>query len=599
MLLGVGYAMKNVFKAVLFAVVLVLSATFVFAGPNAPAVNPISEQTISEGSALKLALVASAADSGAATSFSVCPAASTGLCTAAYSTTSVAVGPTTANISTLSATSGEFNWTPSFTQGTAAYYFNLSISDGDSTNSTLLKVTVNDVPPKFGATVILALGNEGYPKTNPLHDTETSRGQNATGTITLSNDGPAPETISSITAKLVPQAGFSENDLKVNYTLPKTTLAPGESMAIPVVIRVPEKLDAVTSKLLKPEPVSVGTLEFSGVSTASSTTIKASTALTLQTVNELDIVSDVKFVYGGKIKSASNDELVKDIRAGQTMDVEIAVKNTFLERENVDIHDVLVKMRSDLLDIDEEEDIGDISPQDKETIKFTITIDEDASDNTYDVEITAEGKDEFGAKHGERVVIRFEIKRKSHEIEIKSLLLIPQIVSCEKEARLTASIRNSGKNNERSVIVMAASPELGFGAVSDTIELDRNDEDTVSFTIPVPESARRPATYSFIVDTYYDSGVKSNTDVALLKVERCGPEPPVVEPPVVPPKDENGPVVIVPPPQQPPANVTPPQQPVVQKRFIDTPQYVALLVLGYIVVVGGGIALLVKLLRKP
>lgn len=370
-------------------------------------------------------------------------------------------------------------------------------------------------------------------------------------------------------------------------------------MAIPVVIRVPEKLDAVTSKLLKPEPVSVGTLEFSGVSTASSTTIKASTALTLQTVNELDIVSDVKFVYGGKIKSASNDELVKDIRAGQTMDVEIAVKNTFLERENVDIHDVLVKMRSDLLDIDEEEDIGDISPQDKETIKFTITIDEDASDNTYDVEITAEGKDEFGAKHGERVVIRFEIKRKSHEIEIKSLLLIPQIVSCEKEARLTASIRNSGKNNERSVIVMAASPELGFGAVSDTIELDRNDEDTVSFTIPVPESARRPATYSFIVDTYYDSGVKSNTDVALLKVERCGPEPPVVEPPVVPPKDENGPVVIVPPPQQPPANVTPPQQPVVQKRFIDTPQYVALLVLGYIVVVGGGIALLVKLLRKP
>jgi len=594
--------MKNMFKAFLFMIVLVLSAAFVSAGPD-PVLSAISDQTINEGQAMRISLASTANDTiditagGAGSTFRVCQVTSpSGSCPG--NANSINVGTTIANISSLSNKAGEFNWTPDFTQA-GTYYFNISVADSDSTSNRTLKVTVVDVPPRLGGTGALALGNAAQQKTNPLHDTETARGQNATGSITLSNEGPAPETITSITVKMVPQAGFTESDLKVNFSLPKTALAPGESMTIPVIVRIPEKLDAVSLKLLNPEPVSVGTLEFSAVSATSGAAVKAVTAITLQTDNHLDVIDNVKFTYGGKTKSASNDELVKDVRAGQAVDIEVTVKNTFTERENIDIQDVTVRVTSGTLDIDEEDDLGDISPQDKETVKFTTTIDEDADDNTYDVEVTADGKDEFGARHGERIVIRFEIKRKSHEIEIKGIIVNPPTVACEKEARLTTSIRNSGKNNEKSVVVRVASPDLGFGAMSDPIELDENDEDTASFAVPVPESLPRPANYRITVETYYDTSVKSNSDVALLSVQKCAPAAVQEEEEQLPVKEEKLPVtVITVPPLAQPTNVTPPQQQE-KKSLLESPAYLAILGLGYVVVLGGGAALLIKLMRKP
>jgi hypothetical protein len=60
------------------------------------------------------------------------------------------------------------------------------------------------------------------------------------------------------------------------------------------------------------------------------------------------------------------------------------------------------------------------------------------------------------------------------------------------------------------------------------------------------------------------------------------------------------PVTVVTPPaaEQPKQPVTPPSAPA-KKPFAETPQYLALLALGYVAVLGGGGLLLFKLLHKP
>lgn len=586
--------MKNIFKAVLFMLVLVLSATFVSAVAD-PATNAIPDQAITEGSPLRIAL-ASTTTAGGLANFSVCRTASQpGACTGEYNNKSIVVGSTTLNISTLSATTGEINWTPDFTQA-GTYFFNVTANVSDLSSSKTFKVTVNDATAKLSATSVLPLGSTSQARSNPNHDTISSRGQNVTGSIILTNSGSAPETISSLEAKATFEGGFTASDLLINYTFPKTTLAQGESLTLPIRVRVPEKLDAVKQTLLSESAVNVATLTFSAVSSAG-TPVTASTAITLQAENQLEITNDVKITYGDKSKSAGHDDTVKDLRAGQEIEIEINVKNTFTEKEDVEVQDVLVRAVSGLLDIDEEEDVGDLGPQDKEKVRFIVTLDEDASDGTYDLEITAEGKDEFGARHGERMIVKLDITRKQHDIEIKGILVNPPTVSCGDNVKVTANIRNSGRSNDNAVVVRVASPELNFGAMTNPIELDENDEDSVSFNVPVPATVPRPANYRINVETYYSTTTLSNSDVALLKVEKCGLGKEEEQPPVVTPPKEESPVVVVPP-QQPPVNVTPPQPPAEKKSFLQAPQYMALLVLAYIVVLGGGAALLVKLFRK-
>ncbi|MBI2143302.1 hypothetical protein HYU20_03090 [Candidatus Woesearchaeota archaeon] len=563
--------MKNVFKAALFMIVLVLSAAFVSAGAD-PVLTDPGAKSVNEGSLLSISLTATAPDLGGYTNFTACllPSAA-GTCTG--SKVPFAVGTTIANITNLSNTAGQFNWTPDFTQS-GTYFFNFSTSDADPTISTkVVTVTVVDVPPKLTATATLTFGGENQERSNPRHDTIERKEINVIGTITLKNDGP--ETLSNLKGAVSAATGFTSdntstasNNLNITFSLTKASLAPGESVLVPVSIRVPQTLG----------------------------TVSGTTQLDVRAENNLRL-KDVKIRFDGKSENVDDGDTVKDMKPGMTVVFEIEVENRFKDKEDVTIEDIEVKAISNgELDIDEDDDIGDLGPEDTDTVRFESVIDEDADDGTFSVEISAEGLDEFGARHGEKISVDFEIKRKSHEIEVKSLVLNPPTVSCEKEASLTASIRNSGRRDEEEVYVNVASPELKFGARSDKLELDQDDESTVSFNIPVPEDAARPANYRITVDTYFNTGTKSNSDVAILALAQCK----AAEAEEEPSAEEKQPVTVVttPPAAEQPKQPVAPAQPE-KKPFTETPQYLALLALGYVAVLGGGGLLLFKLLQKP
>lgn len=598
-LLGVGHTMKNVFKAALFMLVLVLSAALIYAAAANPAFSPaIGARSVNEGSPLNLVITSSAADVGNI-NFSACLVASPSApadapCTGTKVNTinnrsTIAVGTTVINYSYLSPTQMGFNWTPGFTQsGTYKLRFNVTDDDTKASSEDVV-VTVTDVPPKLTATATLTLGGETQERSNPNHDAVDKREINISGTITITNDG-VPEALNNLKGTATVASGFTENDLRINFTLPKVTLAAGESVSLPVSVRVPQKLNAVTSALVA-SAVSVGAIRFEANPALTGGTVSGTTQLDVRAENNLKL-KDVKVRFDGKSESVDDGDTVKDMKPGMTVVFEIEVENRFKDKEDVTIEDIEVKAVSDgELDIDESDDIGDLGPEDTDIVTFESVIDDDADDGTFSVEISAEGTDEFGARHGEKMTVDFEIKRKSHEIEIKSLLLNPPTVSCEKETALTVNLRNSGRRDEDEVYVNVASPELGFGARSDKLELDQDDEDSVSFNIPVPESAARPANYRLTVDTYYNTGTKSNSDAAVLALAQCKAaeeeQPPAEEqPPVTAP-----PVVEQPKPVTPAA----PEK----KPFTETPQYIALLALGYVAVLGGGGLLLYKLIKKP
>jgi hypothetical protein len=578
--------MKNVFQGILFMLVLVMSAAFVTANP---VLTDVADQSVNEGTQLVVALSSTAGATSSTFEFCLIPNGQAA-CTAA--TTPVTIGTSTANISTTSDTVGQFNWTPGFTQA-GTYTFMASVKDDDSATTDNFTVTVNDVAPSLTSTTQLTLGSATQARSNPNHDTDTKKEINVTGTISVTNNG---QPITDLTASLSIASGFTASDLLINYTLPKTTLGLGETISIPVEIRIPQKLDAVTTALVEGS-VNVATVTFT--STALSTS--ASTALLLRAENQLEI-KDMKVKFNGKSENVDNGDNVKDLKPGQLLEIEIEVESGFKDKEDVVIEDVEITVISDSeIDIDEDDDLGDLGPEDKERVSFTVELDEDADDGTYEVVISVVGVDEFGARHGEKWTVDFEVDRASHEISILSAVIDPATVVCEGQASLSTEIKNTGRRDEKDVYVRLASPELNFGAVSDELNLDRDDEENVYFSIPVPKGTA-VGNYRITLNTYYNTGTKSDSEILLLSVGECSSTEDIV-PPVAVDNDGSGidVVVVTPPPvvdtsDDDATDVSAPEVPD-KESFLDSPQYLALLALGYIVVLGGGAAVLIKMLK--
>ena len=488
---------------------------------------------------------------------------------------------------------GSISWTPDFTQANV-YFFNVSAADADSVSATAFKVTVADVPPQVAVTSPLVLGGDTQDRSDPNHDTTERREVNVTGTINVQNSGS--EQLNDLKVVSITFAsGFSASDLLINYTLPKTTLAPGETMAVPLTVRVPQRLDAVDNSLNRISPL-VATLNFAATPAVSSGTVTAGSQIYERAQNNLKIKT-VKVSHGDKSETVKDGDKVEKLKAGEAVSFEIEVENRFKDKQDVKMEDITVRVVSDSeLDIDEDETISSLSADDKDTVKLDAIMDDTADDGTFDVDISADGTDEFGARHGEKIRIRFEVKRKSHEISIESISLNPQTVSCEKVSNLRVGLKNTGRRDEDEVYVHVEAAELNYGRVSDKLSLDKDDETSMNFNIAVPQTVK-PGSYHVNVETYYNTGTSSNTDAATLTVAACNPaaeEAPVMEQP----KPVQPPVTVITVPEQPKANATTLPPAPAKKSFLETPQYVALLVLGYVVVLGGGAALLLKLARR-
>jgi len=365
----------------------------------------------------------------------------------------------------------------------------------------------------------LTVGSSTSDVSNPNHDSSSSQVINLTGTLTVTNNGTFTVTnlgIDSVTA--VSTFGSDIVLSTVGIDSSPTSLAPNASGTITFRVKAPKNLDAVDSNLAA-VAFKVGSLVVNATENGTKIT-SSSVDINMQRKNQLTIKS-VKWKIGGKSQTADeeNDE-VKDVKPGDKVRVEFEIENEYSDSANVDIDDVEFKIKSleSKLDLDEDDDF-DISSDDTQTGSFEFDVDEDTDDGTYNVEMTLSGKDDFNAKHGQKVKIRFKVERESHEVAIKSTTLSPDKVGCEAtNVRLLVSYVNIGKSDEDEVAIEIDSPKLNnFNKKITDIQLDEDDGDSSLFNILIP-AALESGAYTIDVKTFYDQSKLSDNQAVVLNV---------------------------------------------------------------------------------
>src|SRR3989344_4060064 len=237
-------------------------------------------------------------------------------------------------------------------------------------------------------------------------DSTQERVFNLTKSVTITNNGP--DTVSNVqltfnSDALYQLTAVSVTGFTTGSALGSNTLASGASATVTVQAFVPNKFDSVDSNLDE-KAFSIGTMTVVGTNTTNQQQTNSS-AISMQAKNKLT-VSDMTIYVNGESQTVSNNERIENLKPGDKLRFEIVAKNQYSDRSNIDVamDNALVTIRStnSELDVDDEDDLGTISPKSDDTATFDYTIPDDINDGTYTVDVKVVGTDDFGGKHGEK-----------------------------------------------------------------------------------------------------------------------------------------------------------------------------------------------------
>ena len=227
------------------------------------------------------------------------------------------------------------------------------------------------------------------------------------------------------------------------------------------------------------------------------------------------------------------------MKPGDTLDIRVEVENNYdSDDDDISIEDIVVRAEisdSDF-DLDEDDEISDISADDQDSVTFNdVEVDDEAS-GKYTLEITIEGRGEspFGGRHGQKIEIDLDVERESHEILIRTSSLSPSRLACDKNSfDAKMKIFNSGKNDEDEVAIEVAVPSLGVSVLKEDISLDENDESSRTIAVLLPAKVS-PGTYTVELTTFWNNDIESDKETLSLTVDPCAaPVTPAPTAPVV------------------------------------------------------------------
>ncbi len=361
------------------------------------------------------------------------------------------------------------------------------------------------------------IGSATQIASNPKADDIADRNIVVQQTITLNSSVTSGESITGIS--VIPEAPFLATDINVvlKTTTPVTIANTGTGVLFEA--RITEKLDAVNTAL-KPAAFKVATVNLlNGVN------IVGSFNVFMQRKNNL-LIEDIDVVVTGIAGTSDTNGLdpddvddLKDVRPGDSLDVTVNLENKFRSRDNIAIEDidVAVKVEGNDFDDDDSEDLGDISEDDQDSVSITLEIDDDADKQSATMTITALGRDENGALHGDAAEANVEVERDTHDIAVQSMTLIPEVLTCSDDsAQLSVKIKNIGRRDEDEVAVNVDSKSLNFRDRVSNMELDRDDERVKIFNIPVQKNLAA-GKYAIQIQTFTENVDLSNTEVVLLE----------------------------------------------------------------------------------
>lgn len=426
--------------------------------------------------------------------------------------------------------------------------------------------------------------------TPTLGGSSQERGVTVTTTFTVSDSTLSTNNTASVTFTLTSNSGYSTVFADNNSSSRVINSWDGTQQTFTVRAFVPLNHDAVDGSLQE-TALQIGTVSNNRDSSTAS--------ILMQAVNRLDL-DKISFSIGGKTKTLDDGDEFDDVQVGEDLDIEITAENTFDEDDDDgDMEDVEIRVEADDsdLDIDEDDEI-DIDADSKETVSFSgLSIDEDADDGNYDIEVSADGTDQNGARHGAIAVVEINVERESHEISITSATLSRSTISCTEPATdVTVRLANVGKNDEDDVTITVQNSALGLSQRITGLVVD--EDESTTRTLQISPKTDKPGTYTLDVIAAWEGSIESDRDTLTLTVSDCSTTKPTGT--TTTGTTTTGGATVVTTPTQPTTPTTPtgtPGVPRVTTSSKQTDYTVPLLVVG-IIVAGIVLVLLVVMLTR-
>ncbi|MBU2639676.1 MAG: putative S-layer protein [Nanoarchaeota archaeon] len=221
-----------------------------------------------------------------------------------------------------------------------------------------------------------------------------------------------------------------------------------------------------------------------------------------------------------------NPDSGDDIKPGETLDIEVKVKNN--DNQNMDV--IVEAFLYDLSNNDEiasvESDSVDINDGDTETFELELEIPKSSdldTGNTYVLYIKAyeDGDEEDNCNEDS---VNLDLKREAHDVVVKSITLTPSSVDCGENIEIKVDVENQGTKNEDDVYIIVKNSELGLNLESNKFDLDKfsgSDESaTKRFNFLVPLGTL-PKDYLIEAIVYFYNDDETNSDFETLKVRTC------------------------------------------------------------------------------
>ncbi|MBI2565388.1 hypothetical protein HYV79_05410 [Candidatus Woesearchaeota archaeon] len=427
-----------------------------------------------------------------------------------------------------------------------------------------------------------------------LGSSTQGRGENVSGTVTLTN------TDNATTLTLVPATALTSTadaKYKVAFTGVPATLAPLATATVSVTVFVPLDHNAADSNGVV-QAFEVGKL------TAKDSTgnVTGQGSLKVQAENKLRIRKGTATVSGATTSSDSfrDGSRLDQIKPGDHVELELEIENQFPGSgdKEVDFDDVEVTMdlsADEDFDVDDDSDSFSLDADEKDTMTFSLDVEEDAADRSHVLLFVVTALDENGARHGAKLSATLEVERDSNDLAIRSLSVSPEKLTCEgsRTVQVRADVLNRGKSDERNAAFEVRAQTLGVFEKKTGFRLDEDDNELVQLSFNVPTDAK-PGQHEVDFFTLYDTSKENNVKSFTLTVEECKKEVKLPEP--VKSAEETKVV------QVPPAVTTQPQGAAVRVRsatnFTESSTYLVLLGVAVGVVFVLILALLAVLLKR-
>lgn len=372
-----------------------------------------------------------------------------------------------------------------------------------SVSATLPSPAYSSTAPTWGSATQVA--------SNPEDDDVSDRNVTTSTTITIAT-GTGDLNLTTVT----PVAGLTAADIEITETASTAT-------TITLRARITEKLDAVDTDLTQKA------FKVADIIIVSSTDTTLAFPVFMQRENNLEI-DDIDVTVVSPAGSRNTESLdpdenddVKDVKPGDSLEFEIKVQNNFGSDSNTEIENVDVEVNiGDEIDEEENEDLGDLSEDDDDTVSVTIDVEDDASDGSNNGEIRAQGDDIHGARHGDVATFDVEIERERHDILITSVSINPEELQCSDNSfQVSVKLLNLGKSDEDEVAVELEGRTLGVQARRANLEMNEDDSQTEVFDFTVDPNSIEPGVHVIQIQTFTDNIEISNSDIVQLN-NACG-----------------------------------------------------------------------------